>query len=153
MAVVYYAMNYPKFTYSTKNDTHSSILKKILLQNTLDRKAGVYLLFEYTKPHIVHSELFLEYLRIWDKELYDFLTKHHYRFKKRSLKESILDYSILILVYSKKIFVYTSYILISILIIVIVSSTSLLIAIKLMEFIVKLLNGNLDNFHIFDSPI
>ena len=138
---------------AVENDSYSSILKKILSQNTLEKKAGVYLLFEYTRPHIVHSELFLEYLRIWDKELYDFLTKHHYRFKKRSLKEIILDYSILILVYSKKIFVYTSYILISILIIVIGTSTSLLIAIKLMEFIVKLLNGNLDNFHIFDSPI
>ena len=138
---------------STFEDYHSSILKKILSQNTLEKKAGVYLLFEYTRPHIVHSELFLEYLRIWDKELYDFLTKHHYRFKKRSLKEIILDYSILILVYSKKIFVYTSYFLISILIIVIGTSTSLLISIKLMEFIVKLLNGNLDNFHIFDSPI
>ena len=138
---------------STFEDCHFSILKKILSQNTLEKKAGVYLLFECTRPHIVHSELFLEYLRIWDKELYDFLTKHHYRFKKRSLKEIILDYSILILVYSKKIFVYTSYILISILIIVIGTSTSLLIAIKLMEFIVKLLNGNLDNFHIFESPI
>ena len=138
---------------ATVEDNYSSILKKIISQNTIKTKAGVYLLFEYTKPHIVHSELFLEYLRIWDKELYDFLTKHHYRFKKQSLKESILAYSILILVYSKKIFVYTSYILISILIIVIGSSTSLLIAIKLMEFIVKLLNGNLDNFHIFDSPI
>ena len=138
---------------ATAEDNYTSILKKILSQNTLENKAGVYHLFEYTKPNIVHSELFLEYLRIWDKELYDFLTKHHYRFKKRSLKEIILDYSILILVYSKKIFVYTSYILISILIIVIGTSTSLLIAIKLMEFIVKLLNGNLDNFHIFDSPI
>ena len=138
---------------ATAEDNYTSILKKILSQNTLENKAGVYHLFEYTKPNIVHSELFLEYLRIWDKELYDFLTKHHYRFKKRSLKESILDYSILMLVYSKKIFVYTSYILISILIIVIGSSSSLLIAIKLMEFIVKLLNGNLDNFHIFDSPI
>tara|TARA_B100001093_G_C26671581_1_gene946411 strand:- start:186 stop:623 length:438 start_codon:yes stop_codon:yes gene_type:complete len=138
---------------ATVEDNYSSILKKILSQNTLEKKAGVYLLFEYTRPHIVHSELFLEYLRIWDKELYDFLTKHHYKFKKRSLKESILDYSILMLVYSKKIFVYTSYILISILIIVIGTSTSLLIAIKLMEFIVKLLNGNLDNFHIFESPI
>ena len=138
---------------AVENDSYSSILKKILSQNTLEKKAGVYLLFEYTRPHIVHSELFLEYLRIWDNELYDFLTKHHYRFKKRSLKESILDYSILMLVYSKKIFVYTSYILISILIIVIGSSSSLLIAIKLMEFIVKLLNGNLDNFHIFESPI
>ena len=138
---------------ATVEDNYSSILKKILSQNTLEKKAGVYLLFEYTRPHIVHSELFLEYLRIWDKELYDFLTKHHYKFKKRSLKESILDYSILMLVYSKKIFVYTSYFLISILIIVIGTSTSLLISIKLMEFIVKLLNGNLDNFHIFDSPI
>ena len=138
---------------ATAEDNYTSILKKILSQNTLENKAGVYHLFEYTKPNIVHSELFLEYLRIWDKELYDFLTKHHYRFKKRSLKEIILDYSILILVYSKKIFVYTSYILISILIIVIGTSTSLLIAIKLMEFIVKLLNGNLDNFHIFESPI
>ena len=138
---------------AVENDSYSSILKKILSQNTLEKKAGVYLLFEYTRPHIVHSELFLEYLRIWDKELYDFLTKHHYRFKKRSLKEIILDYSILILVYSKKIFVYTSYILISILIIVIISSSSLLITIKLMEFAVKLFNGNLDNFHIFDSPI
>ena len=136
-----------------ENDSYTSILKKILSQNTLENKAGVYHLFEYTKPHIVHSELFLEYLRIWDKELYDFLTKHHYKFKKRSLKESILDYSILMLVYSKKIFVYTSYILISILIIVIISSSSLLITIKLMEFVVKLFNGNLDNFHIFDSPI
>ena len=136
-----------------ENDSYTSILKKILSQNTLERKAGVYLLFEYTRPHIVHSELFLEYLRIWDKELYDFLTKHHYRFKKRSLKESILDYSILMLIYSKKVFVYTFYILISILIIVIGTSTSLLIAIKLMEFIVKLFNGNLDNFHIFESPI
>lgn len=136
-----------------ENDSYISILKKILSQNTLERKAGVYHLFEYTKPHIVHSELFLEYLRIWDKELYKFLTKHHYRFKKRSLKERILDHSILILVHSKKIFVYTSYILISILIIVIISSTSLLITIKLMEFIVKLFNGNLDNFHIFESPI
>ena len=138
---------------ASKNDNYSSILKKILSQNTLEDKLGVFHMFEYTKPFIVHSELFLEYLRIWDKELYDFLTKHHYRFKKRSLKESILDYSILMLVYSKKIFVYTSYILISILIIVIGTSTSLLIAIKLMEFIVKLLNGNLDNFHIFESPI
>ena len=138
---------------ATAEDNYTSILKKILSQNTLERKASVYLLFEYTRPHIVHSELFLEYLRIWDKELYDFLTKHHYRFKKRSLKESILDYSILILVYSKKVFVYTFYILISILIIVIISSSSLLITIKLMEFIVKLFNGNLDNFHIFESPI
>ena len=144
---------YKSIIVANNDDSYSSILKKILSQNTLERKAGVYLLFEYTKPHIVHSELFLEYLRIWDKELYDFLTKHHYRFKKRSLKESILDYSILMLVYSKKIFVYTSYILISILIIVIGTSTSLLIAIKLMEFIVKLLNGNLDNVQIFESPI
>ena len=56
-----------------ENDSYTSILKKILSQNTLERKAGVYLLFEYTRPHIVHSELFLEYLRIWDEELYDFL--------------------------------------------------------------------------------
>lgn len=145
--------SYKSIIVANNDDSYSSILKKILSQNTLEKKAGVFLLFEYTRPHIVHSELFLEYLRIWDKELYDFLTKHHYSFKKRSLKESILDYSILMLVYSKKIFVYTSYILISILIIVIGISTSLLIAIKLMEFIVKLLNGNLDNFNIFETPL
>ena len=144
---------YKSIIVANNDDSYSSILKKILSQNTLEKKTGVYLLFEYTRPHIVHSELFLEYLRIWDEELYNFLTKHHYRFKKRSLKESILDYSILMLIYSKKIFVYTSYILISILIIVIISSSSLLITIKLMEFIVKLFNGNLDNFHIFESPI
>ena len=144
---------YKSIIVANNDDSYSSILKKILSQNTLERKAGVYLLFEYTRPHIVHSELFLEYLRIWDNELYDFLTKHHYRFKKQSLKESILDYSILMLVYSKKIFVYTFYILISILIVVVITSSSLLITIKLMEFIVKLFNGNLDNFHIFESPI
>ena len=33
---------------STFEDYHSSILKKILSQNTLERKAGVYHLFEYT---------------------------------------------------------------------------------------------------------
>ena len=68
---------------ATVEENYSSILKKILSQNTLEKKAGVYLLFEYTKPHIVHSKLFLEYLRIWDEEFYDFLIKSHPTIKKR----------------------------------------------------------------------
>ena len=137
---------------ASKNDNYSSILKKILSQKTLEDKLGVFHMFEYTKPFIVHSELFLEYLRIHDKEFYDFLIKSHPTIKKR--------YSNNILYVIRRLYnpIKTSitkilYIAASIAITIILTVFSLIVMFKLLEFITKLLNGNLDNFYIFESPI
>lgn len=137
---------------SKGDDSYSSILKKILSQNTLEDKLGVFHMFEYTKPFIVHSELFLEYLRIHDKEFYDFLIKSHPTIKKR--------YSNNILYVIRRLYnpIKTSitkilYIAASIAITIILTVFSLIVMFKLLEFITKLLNGNLDNFYIFESPI
>jgi len=137
---------------SKGDDSYSSILKKILSQNTLEDKLGVFHMFEYTKPFIVHSELFLEYLRIHDKKFYDFLVKSHPTIKKR--------YSNNILYVIRRFYrpIKTSitkilYIAASIAITVILIVFSLIVMFKLLEFITKLLNGNLDNFYIFESPI
>ena len=135
-----------------ENDTYSSILKKILSQNTLEDKLGVFHMFEYTKPFIVHSELFLEYLRIWDKEFYNFLVKSHPTIKKRYSNDILYVFRRL---YTpiKTLITKILYILISIAITIILSVLSLMIMFKLMEFITKLINGNLDNFNIFESPL
>ena len=137
---------------SKGDDSYSSILKKILSQNTLEDKLGVFHMFEYTKPFIVHSELFLEYLRIHDKEFYDFLIKSHPTIKKR--------YSNNILYVIRRLYnpIKTSitkilYIAASIAITIILTVFSLIVMFKLLEFITKLLNDNLDNFYIFESPI
>ena len=137
---------------SKGDDSYSSILKKILSQNTLEDKLGVFHMFEYTKPFIVHSELFVEYLRIHDKEFYDFLIKSHPTIKKR--------YSNNILYVIRRLYnpIKTSitkilYIAASIAITIILTVFSLIVMFKLLEFITKLLNGNLDNFYIFESPI
>ena len=133
-------------------DSYSSILKKILSQNTLEDKLGVFHMFEYTKPFIVHSELFFEYLRIHDKEFYDFLVKSHFTIKKR-YSNNILYVIRRFYRPIKSLITKILYIAASIAITIILTVSSLIIMFKLMEFIVKLLNGNLDNFHIFDSPI
>ena len=133
-------------------DSYSSILKKILSQNTLEDKLGVFHMFEYTKPFIVHSELFLEYLRIHDKEFYDFLIKSHPTIKKRYSKNILF---VIRRLYSpiKSLITKILYIAASIAITIILTVFSLIVMFKLLEFITKLLNGNLDNFYIFESPI
>ena len=137
---------------STNDDSYSSILKKILSQNTLEDKLGVFHMFEYTKPFIVHSELFLEYLRIHDKEFYDFLIKSHPTIKKRYSKNILF---VIRRLYTpiKNLITKTLYIAASIAITIILTVFSLIVMFKLLEFITKLLNGNLDNFYIFESPI
>jgi uncharacterized protein YggT (Ycf19 family) len=137
---------------ATVEENYSSILKKILSQNTLEKKAGVYLLFEYTKPHIVHSKLFLEYLRIWDEEFYDFLIKSHPTIKKR-YSNNILYVIRRLCTPIKSLITKILYITASIAITIILTVFSLIVMFKLLEFITKLLNGNLDNFYIFESPI
>ena len=145
-------MNYKKIISADKNDNYSSILKKIMLQDKIENKIGVYHLFEYTKPHIVHSRVFLEYLSIWDKDLYDFLINNHPVIKKRYSNE-ILEIISRLYYIIKKIIINASYIAFSIALYLFLIFPSLIIIFKLMEFIVKLLNGNLDNFHIFESPL
>ena len=137
---------------STNIDSYSTILKKILSQKTLENKLGVFQMFEYTKPFIVHSELFLEYLRIWDKELYDFLIKSHPTIKKR-YSNNILYVIRRLYTPIKTLITKLLYILILIAISIILSVLSLMIMFKLMEFITKLISGNLDNFNIFESPL
>ena len=137
---------------STNNDSYSTILKKILSQNTLEDKLGVFHMFEYTKPFIVHSELFLEYLRIHDKEFYDFLIKSHPTIKKR-YSNNILYVITRLYNPIKTSITKILYIAASIAITIILTVFSLIVMFKLLEFITKLLNGNLDNFYIFESPI
>ncbi len=137
---------------ANSEDSYSSILKKILSQNTLEDKLGIFHLFEYTKPHIVHSKLFLEYLRIWDKDFYDFLVTSHPTIKKRYSNNILYVirrlYNPIKSLITKILFIATS-----IAISIILTVFSLIVMFKLLEFITKLLNSNLDNFYIFESPI
>ena len=137
---------------ANEKDNYSSILNKILAQKKLKDKLGVFHMFEYTKPFIVHSDLFLEYLRIWDKEFYDFLLNKHPEIKKKHSKK-IVDVLRRLIITIMKLIIKISYFMISAAIVVLLTFCSLIIVIKLMEFLVKLLNGNLDNFHIFESPL
>ena len=137
---------------ASEKDSYSSILKKILSQKKLEDKLGVFHMFEYTKPFIVHSDLFLEYLRIWDKEFYDFLLNKHPEIKKKHSKK-IVDVLRRLIITIKKLIIKISYFVISAALVVFITFCSLIIVFKLMEFLVKLLNGNLDNFHIFESPL
>ena len=137
---------------ANSEDSYSSILKKILSQNTLEDKLGVFHMFEYTKPFIVHSELFLEYLRMWDKEFYDFLVKSHPTIKK-SYSNNILYVIRRFYRPIKSLITKILYIAASIAIAIILTVFSLIVMFKLLEFITKLLNDNLDNFYIFESPI
>ncbi len=137
---------------ANEKDSYSSILKKILAQKKLKDKLGVFHMFEYTKPFIVHSDLFLEYLRIWDKEFYDFLLNKHPEIKKKYSKK-IVDVLRRLIITIKKLIIKISYFVISAALVVFLTFCSLIIVFKLMEFLVKLLNGNLDNFHIFESPL
>ena len=137
---------------STNNDSYYTILKKISSQKTLENKLGVFHMFEYTKPFIVQSELFLEYLRIYDKEFYDFLKKSHPTIKKR-YSNNILYVIRRLFNPIKSLITKILYIAASIALTVILSVLSLMIMFKLMEFITKLINGNLDNFNIFESPL
>jgi hypothetical protein len=137
---------------ANEKDSYSSILKKILAQKKLKDKLGVFHMFEYTKPFIVHSDLFLEYLRIWDKEFYDFLLNKHPEIKKKHSKK-IVDVLRRLIITIKKLIIKISYFVISAALVVFLTFCSLIIVFKLMEFLVKLLNGNLDNFHIFESPL
>ena len=145
-------MNYNKIISANNNDNYSSILKKIMLQDKIVDKIAVYHLFEYTKPHIVHSKLFLEYLRIWDEEFYDFLIKTHPTIKKR-YSNNILYLIRRLCTPIKSLITKILYITASIAITIILTVFSLIVMFKLLEFITKLLNGNLDNFYIFESPI
>ena len=137
---------------ANSEDSYSSILKKILSQNTLEDKLGVFHMFEYTKPFIVHSELFLKYLRIWDKEFYDFLIKSYPTIKK-SYSNNILYVIRRLYNPIKSLITKILYIVASIAITIILTVFSLIVMFKLLEFITKLLNGNLDNFYIYESPI
>ncbi len=123
-----------------------------MFQDKILDKIVVYHLFEYTKPHIVHSKLFLEYLRIWDKEFYDFLIKSHPTLKKRYSNNIIYVirrfYRLI-----KSLITKILYIAASIAITVTLIVFSLIVMFKLLEFVTKLLNDNLDNFYIFESPI
>ena len=96
--------------------------------------------------------MFLEYLSIWDKDLYDFLINNHPVIKKRYSNE-ILEIISRLYYIIKKIIINASYIAFSIALYLFLIFPSLIIIFKLMEFIVKVLNGNLDNFHIFESPL
>ncbi len=123
-----------------------------MLQDKIVDKIAVYHLFEYTKPHIVHSKLFLEYLRIWDKDFYDFLVTSHPTIKKR-YSNNILYIIRRLYTPIKSLITKTLYISASIAITIVLTVFSLIVMFKLLEFITKLLNGNLDNFYIFESPI
>lgn len=134
---------------ATKKDNYSSILIKIILQETNSEKLCVFHLFEYVKPDIVNSDLFLEYLRIWDKEFYDFLILKKIELRRLNRKNRILKGIKSVINFVLKIL---SIFIIAILFVV-VNISSLLLIIKVLEFITKLINGNLDDFNMLESPL
>ena len=134
---------------ATKKDNYSSILIKIILQKTNSEKLCVFHLFEYVKPDIVNSDLFLEYLRIWDKEFYDFLILKKIELRRLNRKNRILKGIKSVINFVLKIL---SIFIIAILFVV-VNISSLLLIIKVLEFITKLINGNLDDFNMLESPL
>lgn len=133
---------------ATKEDNYSSILTKIILQKTNSAKLCVFHMFEYVKPEIVHSDLFLEYLRIWDKEFYNFLILKKIELRRLNRKKRIYERIKYIMSFILKILS----IFIIITLVVIANISSLILIIKLMEFIVKFLNGNFDNFSLWEAP-
>mgnify|MGYP004223747051 FL=1 len=133
---------------ATKEDNYSSILTKIILQKTNSAKLCVFHMFEYVKPEIVDSDLFLEYLRIWDKEFYNFLILKKIELRRLNRKNRIygrIKYIMNIILKILSIFIILT-------LVVITNISSLILIIKLMEFIVKFLNGNLDNFSLWEAP-
>ena len=106
-------------------------------------------MFEYVKPEIVHSNLFLEYLRIWDNEFYDFLIEKRRELRELNKKSRIYNRIRSIM----KILLKALSIVIILILFVVVNITSLILIMKLMEFIVKLLNGNLDNYNLLNLDI
>ena len=133
---------------ATKEDNYSSILTKIILQKTNSAKLCVFHMFEYVKPEIVDSDLFLEYLRIWDKEFYNFLILKKIELRMLNRKNRIyirIKYIMNIILKILSIFIILT-------LVVITNISSLILIIKLMEFIVKFLNGNLDNFSLWEAP-
>ncbi len=134
---------------ANNEDNYSSILTKIILQKNNSLKLAVYHMFEYVKPEIVHSNLFLEYLRILDNEFYDFLIKKRRELRKLNKKSRIYNRIRSIM----KILLKALSIVIILILFVIVNIASLILIFKLMEFIVKLLNGNLDNYNLLNLDI
>ena len=134
---------------ANNEDNYSSILTKIILQKNNSLKLAVYHMFEYVKPEIVHSNLFLEYLRILDNEFYDFLIEKRIELRKLNKKSRIYNRIRSIM----KILLKALSIVIILILFVVVNITSLILIMKLMEFIVKLLNGNLDNYNLLNLDI
>ena len=134
---------------ANNEDNYSSILTKIILQKNNSLKLAVYHMFEYVKPEIVHSNLFLEYLRIWDNEFYDFLIEKRRELRELNKKSRIYNRIRSIM----KILLKALSIVIILILFVVVNITSLILIFKLMEFIVKLLNGNLDNYNLLNLDI
>ena len=87
-----------------------------------------------------------------EKEFYDFLIKSHPTIKKR-YSNNILYVIRRFYKPIKGLITKILYIAASIAITIILTVFSLIVMFKLFEFITKLLNGNLDNFYIFESPI
>ena len=138
-----------KFIKATSKDNYSSILIKIIKQDNNRTKLIVYHMFEYIKPEIVHSKLFLEYLKIWDNEFYFFLIEKKREIKKLNRKHEIYYWIRLVI---RGLFNLLSIVIILILFVVL-NITSFVLMIKLMEFIVKLFNGNLDNYNLLNLDI
>ena len=138
-----------KLVEANKEDSYSSILNKILIQSNNNDKLAVFVMFEYVKPEIIRSELFMEYLRIWDNDFYIFLIKKIKSYKKTNRLRRVK-------VIINKIFKVVYYIIVilgTIILCFMLSALSLLVIIKFMEFIVKLLNDNLESFCFFESPL
>ena len=140
-------MNQNKKTITVnKEDNYSSILNKILTQSNNHDKLSVYHMFELIKPEIVHSDLFFEYLRIWDKEFYLSLCKVKNQIKRRNKVRIISRNFNLIFNMIKT--VTTCFVII--ILYFLLSSVSIFLTIKAMEFLVKFSNGNLENFNFLN---
>ena len=103
-------------------------------------------MFELMKPEIVHSDLFFEYLRIWDKEFYLFLYKAKIQIRRRNKIRIISRTFNLIFNLIKT--VTTCFVII--ILYFLLSSVSIFLTIKAMEFLVKFSNGNLENFNFLN---
>ncbi|MBL6603765.1 MAG: hypothetical protein ISP62_01050 [Cryomorphaceae bacterium] len=134
------------FVDANKDDSYYSIINKILTQSNINDKFAVYHMFEYVKPEIVHSELFLEYLRIWDNDFYIFLFRIIKKNKKRDTLKLLKSY---VYDWLKKI-EYLIIIIFCVIFYILFSIISIFLATKFIEFLVKFLNGNLENFNFLN---
>ena len=128
---------------SNHKDNHISILNKIIEQKDNKSKIYVYLMFKYTKPQIVDSKLFLICLWLTDAQFFWYL-------KSKLIKRNRIIYWTNLLY---RVILYSIPFTIIFCIFFGVSVILMTLIFKLMEFIVKLLNGNLENFDLFEDPL